>query len=509
MATSSLQRKYRAPCPGCGAPVDFFSAQSTHAVCAYCQTTVLRSGEVLSRIGKMSEVFDDHSPLQLMASGQFKGQAFTVVGRLQYQYGQDETWTEWTCVRADGSAAFLSEDNGSYVLGTPLALALPRVPASAYPLGSPHTFNNTPYTVSSNRTVSLRSAQGELPSLPSLGAPFEMVELRSPSGEVLSIDYGPTLQGQAPQVSVGQSVALADLALKGLKDESVSEKGGRQLACPNCGGAVTVQLATSKSVTCGQCKSLIDLSQGLGVELKAAIQQESLQPTIPVGSTGQWQGSTWQVVGYQHRMGKDPSDPDESFGWEEYLLYNRTLGFQFLVDSQEGWSAVKPATGAPSGAPGSKFIKYLSKTYTLKYSYQATTQYVVGEFYWRVQRGQTTTNSDYQSGRSLLSAEQDGSEIIWSIGEAVSSESVAKAFNLSESPAFATRRDAPAAAALSAGSLSLKGWIILILVVFFVLFLISRCSNNCDPRYENCSSSRSGGYSGGSYGGFSTGGGHK
>ena len=505
MATSSLQRKYRAACPGCGAPVDFFSAQSTHAVCAYCQTTVLRSGEVLSRIGKMAEVFDDHSPLQLMASGQYKGQAFTVVGRLQYQYGQDETWTEWACVRADGSPAFLSEDNGSYVLGTPLALALPKVPASAYPLGSPQTLNNTPYTVSSNRTVSLRSAQGELPSLPALGAPFEMVELRSPSGEVLSIDYGPTLKGQAPFVSVGQSVALADLALKGLKDETVSEKSGRQLACPNCGGTVKVQLATSKSVTCGQCNSLIDLSQGLGAELRAATQEESIQPTIPVGSTGQWQGSTWQVVGYQHRLGKDPSDPDESFGWEEYLLYNRTQGFQFLVDSEEGWSAVKPATGAPSGAPGSKFIKYLSKTYTLKYSYQATTDYVVGEFYWRVQRGQTTTNSDYQSGRSLLSAEQDGKEITWSVGETVSSDTVANAFNLSESPAFASRRDA-SAAATSTSSLKLKEWIILILVVLFVLFLINQCSNNCDPRYENCSSSRS---SGGSFGGFSTGGGHK
>jgi membrane protease subunit (stomatin/prohibitin family) len=38
-------------CPGCGAPVEFRSAQSTHAVCPYCQSTVLRQGEVLSRIG--------------------------------------------------------------------------------------------------------------------------------------------------------------------------------------------------------------------------------------------------------------------------------------------------------------------------------------------------------------------------------------------------------------------------------------------------------------------------
>jgi hypothetical protein len=44
---------------------------------------------VLTRIGKMAELFDDHSPLQLMASGRITLAArkpFTLVGRLQYKY---------------------------------------------------------------------------------------------------------------------------------------------------------------------------------------------------------------------------------------------------------------------------------------------------------------------------------------------------------------------------------------------------------------------------------------
>ena len=83
MATSPTQRSYRAPCPGCGAPVEFRSAQSTHAVCGYCQSTVVRQGEVLSRIGKMAELFDDHSPLQLFATGTYQKRNFTLIGRLQ------------------------------------------------------------------------------------------------------------------------------------------------------------------------------------------------------------------------------------------------------------------------------------------------------------------------------------------------------------------------------------------------------------------------------------------
>ena len=108
MATDPTQRYYRAPCPGCGAPVEFKSAQSTHAVCGYCQSTVVRSGDVLTRLGKMAELFDDHSPLQLMASGRIqldgKDVPFTLIGRLQYK-GDAGVWTEWAAFLQDGRAS--------------------------------------------------------------------------------------------------------------------------------------------------------------------------------------------------------------------------------------------------------------------------------------------------------------------------------------------------------------------------------------------------------------------
>jgi len=96
----------RLPCPGCGAPVEFVSAQSTYAVCGCCLSSVVRQGDTLARIGKMAELFDDHRPLQLQASGVWPGQSFTLVGRLQYKYGEG-TWTEWYALLADGSSAWL------------------------------------------------------------------------------------------------------------------------------------------------------------------------------------------------------------------------------------------------------------------------------------------------------------------------------------------------------------------------------------------------------------------
>ena len=489
---------------------------------------VVRSGETLSRIGKMAELFDDHSPLQLQVSGSWNGKAFTLVGRLQYKYGEG-TWTEWHAVLVDGSSAYLSEDNGAYVFSTPLALPRELPEAERFRVGGTTAINGQSFSVASNQPVSLLSAQGELPRLPALGQPFAMVELRSQGrsnadggtsligrdlatgpagraeGEVLSIDYS----SQPPSVSLGQSVLLDDLKLSGLSDESVKFEAGRQFSCPNCGAPVAVTLASSKSITCAACRSIIDLSQGIGAELKHATQDEPVQPLIALGSIGKLQGLDWQVVGFQHRMGTDPSDPDEQFGWEEYLLFNAKRGFTFLVDSTEGWSVVKPTTSAPVMDSNGQSATFLGTRYQLKESYNAETSYVAGEFYWQVSRGQKTSNRDFTSGKSLLSMEQSPQEVTWSVGSKIESDAVASAFKLSDKKDLLKRSDAgPGSAAKSVGCGTV---IVLILIILLFLFLISRCSS-CDPKTENCSSSSSASSSrtsGGSFGGFSSGGGHK
>jgi ribosomal protein S27E len=510
VATESSQRSYRAPCPGCGAPVNFLSAQSTHAVCGYCQSTVVRNGDTLARIGKMAELFDDHSPLQLQTSGVWTAgpvkKPFTLVGRLQYKYGEG-TWTEWHAVLMDGTSAYLSEDNGAYVFSTPLEAPASHPAASAFKVGGSVAISGKPYSVASNQTVALLSAQGELPRLPQLGKPFAMVELRSQGttgvglveGEVLSIDYS----SQPPTLSVGTAVLLEDLQLTGLREESAKDEKGRQFACPNCGAQVAIALASSKSITCASCSSIVDVSGGIGGELKHALQDEPVAPLIPLGTTGQLQGVQWQVVGFQHRMGTDPQDADEQFGWDEYLLYNRKRGFTFLVDATDGWSVVKPTTGAPVMAAGGTSANYLGQRYQLKEHYKAETNYVAGEFYWQVKRGQTTENRDFANGKNMLSMERSPDELTWSVGSQIDSEAVAKAFKLEGKKDLLKRSDAtPAGKLTGVGCLTI---IIILVVVLFFLFLMSRCSSD-----NTSNSTSSGRTSGGSYGGSSGGGGgHK
>jgi ribosomal protein S27AE len=332
--------------------------------------------------------------------------------------------------------------------------------------------------------------------------PFAVVELRSQdinAPRVLSLDY----TTDPPSASLGRAVTLDELAMTGLRAESGKEEKGRQFGCPNCGSWVVAELAQSKSVTCGHCHTLFDLTSGVGAELRQAQQDEPVASLIPLGRIGQLQGADWQVVGFQHRMGTEPDDPDEHFGWSEYLLYNAKKGFCFLVDAEDGWSLVRPITGAP--AVKSNTATYQGKAYTLQYRYTAETTYVLGEFYWQVQRGQKTFNEDYAAGTSLLSMEKTPTEVTWSAGNKLAADTVAKAFRLEASKEQFQRADA--APVSTASGTSLRTIIILVLILIVVLFLLSRCSR-CDPAVENCSSSSSRS-SGGSFGGFSSGGGHK
>jgi hypothetical protein len=200
-------------------------------------------------------------------------------------------------------------------------------------------------------------------------------------------------------------------------------------------------------------------------------------------------------------MGWEPGEEDERFGWDEYLLYNAKRGFIFLVDSEEGWSIVKPTTGAPSLSPNGQSAVYLNTGYALQYSYHAETNYVAGEFYWPVERGQRTFNRDFSKGTSLLSLEETPRERTWSSGSRVDASLITKAFNLQKSAGRGG--DAGPTTPKGAGSGLGCGTIMIIILVILILLALLKA---CDDDDRGGSGYRS---SGGSYGGYSSGGGHK
>lgn len=558
------QRAYRAACPNCGAPVEFASVASASAVCGFCRSTLVRDGEALERIGTSAELFDDHSPLQLGAGGRYQGMAFTLVGRLQIGFsssphaaaspprppkgaasrtgeagsGLDGTWNEWHALFDGGPkgqrSGWLSEDNGAYVFAFDAAWPgdAPADAAAAVrlPVGRPQFVDGRAWTVASIVKARLIAAQGELPTPPRLEGDFIVVDLRNVQDEVGTLDYSDPRQ---PHWSVGRPVALSELAMTGLAAAAEKTLAGRGIECPGCGASLAITLATTQSIACAQCHTVTDVSQGVGGELEHYRQNNSgeggLQPLIPLGATGTLRLGTseavpWQGVGYLERCDLPaPGDDEEQVFWREYLLYNREHGFAFLVDSEEdGWSWVRPITGTPAGQ-GDR-VSWRGITYKKRYSYRAKVTWVLGEFYWRVRRGETAQVTDYagtgKASAERLSMEQTAGEVVWSAGRTLDAVVVAKAFGIAGHAAL-QRDAAPLAAAGSPKSMS-RTAVLIVLFVLLMIILVTCSSDECDDtrsafgdtsnEYQQCLRTAGSGSSrvgGGAWGGYSSGSGHK
>ena len=530
MATEpSPQRGYRAACPNCGAPVEFRSAASAFAVCSFCRSTIVRDGDALRRIGQSAELFDDHSPLQLGAAGRHQGAAFTLVGRLQYRYA-DGTWNEWHALFDNGRSGWLSEDNGRYVFAfdIPLAAVAP-VPESLRP-GQLLNVGGQGWTVASVAGAKLIAAQGELPFKPNLERAFIVADLRNPQGEVGTLDYG---DAAVPKWAIGRSVAISELAMTGLADSTEKTLKARGVECPSCGTALEVTLSTTQSIVCTNCHAVVDVSQGVGGDLQHYAQANGSEPLIPLGSTGTLilggKGPLpWQVVGYVERCEVATEADAEQVFWREYLLYHRTEGFAFLVDAEDGWSWTAPITGVPQrGSSGA--VQHQGVLYRKLYDYVGQVTYVLGEFYWKLEREARTANTDYQgtgnAGAKRLNREQTGAgdnqEIVWSAGETLSADDVLKAFKLAPAQSAALQRDVLPTSGNSAALLAkvfFWGFVIVVMLVMFKCDGGDDCSQlrstygEASAEYQNCLRSSSGGgfrTGGGSFGGYSSGGSHK
>jgi len=527
----SPQRAYRAACPNCGAPVEFRSPASAFAVCSFCRSTIVRDGEALRRIGQSAELFDDHSPLQLGAAGRYQGAPFTLVGRLQYRYAEG-TWNEWHALFDNGKSGWLSEDNGRYVFAFDAPLQLAPPPNESLRPGAQVVVDGQGWSVASVSAAKLIAAQGELPFKPNLERGFVVADLRNPRGEVGTLDYS---DPAAPKWAIGQSVAISELAMTGLAESTEKTLAARGVECPSCGTALEVKLTTTQSIVCPNCHAVVDVSQGVGGDLQHYAQENGSEPLIPLGSIGTLQLNAkqlqpWQVVGYAERC-EIPEDPeDEQVFWREYLLYHRTEGFAFIVDAEDGWSWTATITGVPERA--TEIVRYQGDAYKKLYTYTGKVTYVLGEFYWRLQRDQLTRNTDYQgvgkaSDKRLNREETDAegaAEVVWSAGATLTADEVMRAFKLEREKASAMKRDALPTSGNAASLLAKLFFWGFIVVVMLIMF---KCDGDNGPNcnelrntygeasqeYQNClrSGGSGGGFrtGGGSFGGYSSGGGHK
>ena len=197
----------------------------------------------------------------------------------------------------------------------------------------------------------------------------------------------------------------------------------KALTCPACGGTVTLRAAGyTVTVACEYCGSILDVANP-EVRLITRYQQALEGLEIKLGTRGTLKGVEWEVVGYLRRS------EGGAYPWEEYLLFNPYHGYRWLVTDGRGWSFGEMLTRTPTWSNGQ--IALDGQAYRA-FFHDGTAQVddVLGEFYWRVQAGETVGTDDYVRPGWMLSREQNAQEISWTLLELLDRKEIQSGFGV-------------------------------------------------------------------------------
>lgn len=175
-------------------------------------------------IGVSARVPDTITPLQIGARGSFDGRAFELIGRVRWQWRDDNglvggAWSEWLALFADGSAGWLAEAMGRYTMMTGIE-PLPdddivRRVGAGEPIRPDMLVElaRTSYRTIDARTAEAVGSEGELPFAAPAGETLFGVDLANAGGGRASVQK----HGDAVTVWHGSAVTLRALQPRGLR----------------------------------------------------------------------------------------------------------------------------------------------------------------------------------------------------------------------------------------------------------------------------------------------------
>jgi len=202
-------------------------------------------------------------------------------------------------------------------------------------------------------------------------------------------------------------------------------KSVKSFSCPACGGIVEIRAAGHTiSAVCAHCSTLIDTAND-NFKIIKKDHEASRITDIPIGAKGVLDSIKWEVIGYVEK--KDKSSMSY---WDEYLLFNPYFGFRFLVQADGHWNFASVIKRHLPQAGVASEIALSGESYSVYCRGLSTVEYVKGEFYWRVRKGDEDKYVDYIAPPKMLTVEKNRQEVTETLAEYIEPEVVEKAFGI-------------------------------------------------------------------------------
>lgn len=421
-----------ANCPSCGAAIEFAVGSSIVVVCDYCRSVVARTDRALEDLGKIAALVDTGSPLQRNLPGKYRGVGFRLTGRTQMRHAMGGVWDEWYAAFDDGRWGWIAEAQGRYYV-TFKTSATDVPPLSIIEVGGMYR----DMVIDEIGNATLISGEGEIPWRVEPGSSYDYADLSGAGERFATIDYSE----EAPLLFSGELTTLAALGINTALE--TPRRGARisteALKCSNCGGPLNlVAPDATERIICPNCGGVHDVGDG-ALRYLSVLKKKGPQPRIPLGTHGTLDGDEWIVAGFMSRS----VTFDQKYFWTEYLLFDpKTKSFAWLVDSDQHWSLARSIPSAEvsdavrNAAPTS--ITYKGTKYKIFQDAKATVEHVVGEFYWRVEVGETSRAVDYIAPPEGITKEISGGkssrEVNYTHAHYLPVAEVEKAFNVKSLP---------------------------------------------------------------------------
>ncbi len=181
-------------------------------------------------------------------------------------------------------------------------------------------------------------------------------------------------------------------------------------------------------MACPYCGALLDASHGK-LSFLQLLEKPEHPPIIPLGGKGKLDGVEWICIGF---MIRSCTVEGIRYPWEEYLLYNKNEGFNWLMQSNGHWVHLKPIdAGDVSLSPGVGAY-YEGRRYKAFQAVTAVTEQVMGEFYWEVRAGETAQATEYVAPPYSVNEDATDNEVSFTHGEYLEPGVIEEAFKPKE-----------------------------------------------------------------------------
>jgi len=425
------------------------------AACPYCESTLIVNEAAIRALGKMALLAETPSCLAVGWRASLKGREIEVLGRLQYRYSAG-LWDEWW-VRFldDGAYAWISQDEGEYMLehALPHDAHVPNYPA-VRPGDRVYLGDRELFVEEKNHAVMV-GLQGEIPLEANPDKRMFYLDLTDNKVKA-TVEYfedgthmafqgeylGPEdLQSEVTAAEVGAEGRLykpAALKSPGEDGEIIRSADSIKLQsfnCPYCGGTVEVKdPKKSVMIVCQHCGSGLDITVPGKAQIISKAEKRRLPFPIDIGEQGTLHGVKYTAIG---RVRYEERDEGEIYRWDSLQLFNPDRGYAFLELEDGHWmffTALRsPVNADPRYALPKQKIRHRGQTFKVFETGAAEITYVEGELSWVARKGDKVQYMDAIRPPQMLSAEWTENELEWSLGSYVPPGEVARVFGKTKS----------------------------------------------------------------------------